>query len=35
MDKFLDYAKIAVIGFFGVWIINRGLAAVGLDKFQA
>jgi hypothetical protein len=31
----IDYAKIAVIGFLGVWLINRALSAAGLDAFQA
>ena len=34
-DKIVDYAKIAVIAFIGVWVINRGLTAAGLTQFKA
>lgn len=30
-----DILKIAVISFIGVFLINRGLAAVGLTNFEA
>jgi hypothetical protein len=30
-----DILKIAVLSFIGVFIINRGLAAVGLTSFEA
>lgn len=35
MDKLVDYAKIAVIAFVGIWVINYGLTKVGLDSYKA
>jgi hypothetical protein len=35
MDKIIDYAKIAVIAYVGIFIINHGLDAVGLSQFKA
>jgi hypothetical protein len=35
MEKIADFAKIAVIAFIGIIIINKGLAAVGLSNFKA
>lgn len=35
MEKFVDYAKIAVIAFVGVWVINKGLTAAGLSQYKA
>lgn len=29
-----DYAKIAVISFIGIWVINRTLASVGLNEYR-
>jgi hypothetical protein len=30
-----DILKIAVISFIGVWVINRGLNAIGLSSYEA
>lgn len=35
MERIADYAKIAVIAFVGIWIINRGLSAAGLSQYKA
>jgi hypothetical protein len=35
MDKLVDYAKIAVIAFVGILVINKALAATGLSQFKA
>lgn len=35
MDRVFDYAKIGVIAFVGVFVINHLLARVGLDSFKA
>jgi hypothetical protein len=35
VDKLVDYAKIAVIAFIGVWLINKGLTAAGLSQYKA
>ncbi len=35
MNNIVDYVKIAVIAYVGVWIINRGLTAAGLSQFKA
>jgi len=34
-DKLIDYAKIAVVAFIGVWAINRALTAAGLPQYKA
>lgn len=34
-DKLMDYAKIGVIAFLGVWVINRALTAANLPQFKA
>jgi hypothetical protein len=33
MNNIADYLKIAVIAFVGVWLINRGLTAMGLGQY--
>ncbi len=33
--NFGDIAKIAVISFAAIWIINRGLDKTGLGRFKA
>lgn len=33
MGRVFDYAKIAVIAFVGVWLINKGLTAAGLGQY--
>lgn len=35
MNNIVDYLKIAIIAYVGVWIINRGLSASGLSQFKA
>jgi len=35
MEKIIDYAKIAVIAFIGVYVINKGLTAAGLSQYKA
>lgn len=35
MDKLIDYAKIALIAYAGIFIINKTLDAVGLSQFKA
>lgn len=35
MDRVIDYTKIALIAFVGIWVINRGLKAVGLSNYEA
>lgn len=34
-NKLIDYAKIGVIAFIGVWAINRALTAANLTQFKA
>lgn len=34
-EKLIDYGKIAVIAFIGIWIINKGLDAAGLSQYKA
>jgi hypothetical protein len=34
-DKLIDYGKIAVIAFIGVWVINKALTAAGLTQYKA
>jgi hypothetical protein len=34
-DKLIDYAKIGVIAFIGVWVINKALTAANLTQFKA
>jgi hypothetical protein len=33
MGRVFDYAKIAVIAFVGVWLINKGLNAAGMGQY--
>ncbi len=33
--KLADFAKIAVIAFIGIFIINKALTAVGLSNYKA
>lgn len=35
MDKIADFAKIAVIAFVGVWVINHTLDKFNLSSFKA
>lgn len=35
MGKAVDYLKIAVIAFAGIWIINHGLRALGKSNLEA
>jgi hypothetical protein len=35
MNNPMDYAKIILIAFAGVWVINRGLKAAGLGQYAA
>lgn len=35
MEKLIDYAKIAVIAFVGVFVINKALTAAGLSQYKA
>ena len=35
MEKIIDYGKIAVIAFIGIWLINKGLDAAGLSQYKA
>jgi len=35
MNNMMDYIKIAVIAFIGIFIINRALKAAGLGQFSA
>ena len=35
MEKLADYTKIALIAFVGIWIINRGLKAMNLSRYEA
>lgn len=34
-DKIVDYCKIAVIAFVGIWAINKALTAANLSQFKA
>jgi hypothetical protein len=34
-EKLVDYAKIAVVAFIGVWVINKALTAAGLSQYKA
>lgn len=34
-EKLVDYGKIAVIAFIGIWVINRALTAAGLTQYKA
>lgn len=33
--KIADFAKIAVIAFVGIFLINKALTAVGMSQFKA
>lgn len=33
MNNIVDYAKIAVIGFIGIFVINKVLKKVGMTQF--
>jgi hypothetical protein len=35
MDKIIDYSKIAIIAFIGVFVINKALTAAGLSQYKA
>lgn len=35
MEKIVDYSKIAVIAFIGVFVINKALTAAGLSQYKA
>lgn len=35
MEKIVDLAKIAVVAFVGVWVINHALDKFGLSSFKA
>lgn len=35
MEKLVDFAKIALIAYVGIWVINRGLNAAGLSQYKA
>jgi len=35
MNNIADYLKIAIIGFIGVWVINKGLEVAGMSQFKA
>jgi hypothetical protein len=35
MNNLADYAKIAIVAFVGIWIINRGLDMAGLSQYKA
>jgi hypothetical protein len=35
MNNPADYAKIIIIAFAGVWVINRALKAMGLSQYAA
>ncbi len=35
MNNLVDYAKVAVIAFIGVWVINKVLDKVGLSAYKA
>lgn len=35
MDKIIDLAKIAVVAFVGVWVINHALDKFGMAQFKA
>lgn len=35
MERAVDLAKIALIAFVGIWVINRGLTAAGLSQYKA
>lgn len=35
MERLIDYTKIALIAFVGIWVINRGLNAAGLTQYKA
>lgn len=35
MDKLMDYVKIAVFSYIGVFVINKALTAAGLSQFKA
>jgi hypothetical protein len=35
MNNISDYLKIAVIAYIGIWVINRGLTAVGMSQYKA
>jgi hypothetical protein len=34
MERALDYLKIAVIAYVGIYAINKGLGAVGLSAYK-
>jgi len=35
MHNVADYLKIAIVGFAGVWLINKALTAAGLAQYKA
>jgi hypothetical protein len=35
MDSPMDYLKIVLVAFVGVFLINKALTASGLEKFKA
>ncbi len=35
MNNVMDWAKIALMGFVGVWIINHALNAAGMSQYKA
>jgi hypothetical protein len=35
MEKIIDYAKIALIAWVGVFAINKALTAAGLSQYKA
>jgi hypothetical protein len=35
MNNPADYAKIIVIAFISIWVMNRGLKALGLSQYAA
>lgn len=35
MEKIVDYSKIAIIAFIGVFVINKALTAAGLSQYKA
>lgn len=34
-ERLMDYGKIVVIAFIGIWAINKALDAAGLSQFKA
>ncbi len=35
MNNIMDYVKIALIAFVGIWIINKALEKFGLSQYKA